>query len=84
MVIGHYRYSFLHTALSFNQGISSDKKHICAPLCCNNMMQTYCGLTACTSNSPGTVFFRFRAAKSNPNGLLGQILCHYLNQGRTL
>ena len=24
------------------------------------------------------------AAMSNPNGLLSQILCHYLNQGRTL
>jgi len=24
------------------------------------------------------------AAMSNPNGLLGQNLCHYLNEGRTL
>jgi len=26
----------------------------------------------------------FRAGMSNPNGLLSQELCHYLNQGRTL
>jgi len=25
-----------------------------------------------------------RAAMSNPNGLVSQKLCHYLNQGRTL
>jgi len=26
----------------------------------------------------------FKTAMSNPKGLLGQKLCHYLNQGRTL
>jgi len=26
----------------------------------------------------------FKPAMSNPNGLLSQELCHYLNQGRTL
>jgi len=31
-----------------------------------------------------TSFNRSNTAMSNPNGLLGQKVCHYLGQGRTL
>jgi len=37
-----------------------------------------------TYNNFKTTKCSFKAAMSNPKGLLSQTLCHYLNQGRTL
>ena len=51
-----YICGFLHAALLFNQVLSSVMKLIHSPLCCKPTMQTYCGLTNCTSNSPETGF----------------------------
>jgi len=50
-----YIYSFLYAALWFNQVLSSVKK-LNSPLCCKPAMQTYCGLTNCSGNSPQTGF----------------------------
>jgi len=36
------------------------------------------------SNTKYSVVKSSRPAMSNPNGLLSQKVCHYLNQGRTL
>jgi len=34
--------------------------------------------------SPVVLIFYSRSAMSNPNGLLSQKVCHYIDQGRTL
>jgi len=54
--------SFLHAALCFSHGISSDKTLIRFSLCCKTSMQTYCGQTVAAGNSPETVFFALEAS----------------------
>ena len=56
--------SLLHARYGSIGGICFDKKLILLPLCCKTSMQTCCGLTDCTGNSPETAFSLWRLRKS--------------------